>query len=467
MKICFVQCPAFGVDSPPLGISYLATFISKKKFTVKVFDFNIDLYNHVDKKYKYLWLPSNIRDWTNPDKFDQFEFITKDLLKNYSKKIISYNPSVISFSTHSTSVQFTIKLTKIVKRLKPSIKIIYGGPQCFIKEITPKDIISDYGFHQYPDFMIIGEGEETLLELLTRIKNGSKTDDVAGCISSKNIKNPRYRKSIEDLDSLPLPDFSFFDLEKYPDYKHGKLRILSSRGCVSKCVFCTDTMSWKKYRTRSAENIFKEFKLRKKQGINTLEFNDSLLNGDLKNLSKLCDLLIKNDIGMYWGGSVRVNERMNYSFLKRMKQANCSYLSYGVESASNKVLKKMNKNILSFSAMKIIVLTRLAGIKVFTNWIIGFPGETTLDFIKTLLFVTLLRPFINDVSVSTLFINPHSLMEKSPERFGIQYDKQRNWQSIDGKNNASVRLRRAKIFLLVTKLLFYPTSYRTINENKK
>ncbi|MBU1201531.1 MAG: B12-binding domain-containing radical SAM protein [Nanoarchaeota archaeon] len=462
MKICLVQCPAFGIDAPPLGVAFLATYISKNKIETKIFDFNIDLYQKVEKHHKTLWEPSNSILWSDPEKFSEFKFISSKLLDDYSAKILQFEPEMVCFSIHSTSVLFSIKLSKLIRKKDPSIKIIFGGPQCFIKNNRNRVVKTEYDIHKYADFLIIGEGEETLLEIIKRVEEKNDLKRIPGCVYECDTSYFKYRTPIMDLDNLPIIDFSFFKLEKYTDYKHHKLRILSSRGCVSKCVFCTDTMIWMKYRTRSAKNILEEFKQRKKEGVIFLEFNDSLLNGDMNNLSKLCNLLIKDNISINWGGSARIDERLSYKFLKKMRKAGCLYLNYGIESASTKILKKMNKNITTFEAIKTVILTRLAGIKVVTNWIIGFPEETRLDFLKTLFFITFLRPFISDVSVATLFINPHSLIEKQPLRFGIVYNGCANWHTIDKKNNQDIRAKRAKIFVFFTKMLFYKAPYKTI-----
>jgi len=134
------------------------------------------------------------------------------------------------------------------------------------------------------------------------------------------------------------------------------------------------------YRTRSSENILKEFKLRKKQRFKFIEFNDSTMNGDLSIMSDLCDKLIKENLNLNWGGSARINPKMGFKFLRKMKKAGCNFLNYGIEIAAPKVLKKMNKQITVKDISKTVIKTRFAGIKVYSNWIVGFPNETEEQF---------------------------------------------------------------------------------------
>lgn len=463
MRIAFVQCPAYGIDAPPVGIAYLSSYLRSKGYETKVFDFNIEQYNKEGKSG--LWEPWQINLWLDKDKIEKFPFFSETLISAWAEQVLAYDTKIICFSLQGTSTLFSIALAKKIRERDNKKIIIFGGPSSFRKH-SNQSFETDYNIHEYADALVIGEGEETLLEIIKQVEMYDKLTGANGSILIKDNKAKEFpdRESIRNLDELPIPDYSEFRLEDYRDCKKGKIRMLSSRGCPNKCVFCTDTMLWKKYRTRSAENILEEFKLRKKQGFKFIEFNDSTMNGDLETLSELCDKLIKEKSGIEWGGSARVNPMMSISFFKKMKKAGCKFINYGIESASSNVLKKMNKQITSLEASKAVIKTRLAGIKVYTNWIIGFPNESRLDFLKTLLFVILHRPFISEASVAMCFINPHSLMEKYPEQFDIVYDEKRNWHTTNMKNNLKERRQRMDAFLLLTKLLGYNIKFKIKQE---
>lgn len=454
MRIAFVQCPAYGIDAPPVGIAYLSSFLRSKGYETKVFDFNIEVYNQTDKKD--LWEPWQLNLWFDKEKVTSFPFFSEKLFLKMAKQLIDYKAEIICFSIHTTSVLFSIELAKKIRKLDGTKIIIFGGPSSF-KKYSQKCVTTDCDIHRYADALVTGEGEKTLLDLIKQIEKKGKLQGVKGTIVIKDgkIKEFPIRKVITNLDELPIPDYKEFNLGLYRDCQHGKIRILSSRGCPNKCVFCTDTMIWQKYRTRSAENILKEFRLRKQQGFKFIEFNDSTLNGNLNVLSELCNLLLKENLSINWGGSARIEPGMSFAFLRKMRKAGCTFLNYGIESASQRVLKKMNKHITVWGTSKTIIKTRLAGIKVYTNWIVGFPNESRIDFLKTLIFIIAHRPFIGDPNVASCFINPHSIIEKHPEKFNLAYDEQRNWHTNDMKNTLAERTRRFEIFLAISAMLGY------------
>jgi len=181
-------------------------------------------------------------------------------------------------------------------------------------------------------------------------------------------------------------------------------------------------------------------------------------------MSDLCDKLIKENLNLNWGGSARINPKMGFKFLRKMKKAGCNFLNYGIESAAPKVLKKMNKQITVKDISKTVIKTRFAGIKVYSNWIVGFPNETRFDFLKTLLFIIFHRIFISELSVAMCFINSHCLMERYPEKFNIIYDEKRNWHTKDMKNVLKERRKRMNTLLFLSKLLGYNIKFKIKQE---
>ena len=254
-------------------------------------------------------------------------------------------------------------------------------------------------------------------------------------------------------------------------------------------------MQWINYRMRSPQHIVDEFKyLKDRYGVETITFNDSVLNGDLKRLEKFCDLLIKENLRVQWGGYARINPHMDRALFRKLNAANCSFLEFGIESGSDEILKKMNKGVTRNDAslvlkniyrayntrVKIAEFYRtlqhaaktgrltwnfftqelkltLGGkrTKVGTNWIVGFPGESRQDFMKSLSFLFQHRFYVDTVSISMCFINPLSIMEAHPERFLLEYDKEKNWWTQDGSSTLGIRMKRMKSMLLLSRLLGY------------
>lgn len=442
-KIAFVHCPVYDVETPPLGIAYLNSYLKSKNYSTKIFDFNIELYNRaLDNTW---WERYRIDDLTKIDELKNFEFFSDHIFIRLAKKILSYRPQVVCFSVYTTSALFSIRLAKKIRELNSECTIIFGGPA-----ICPEtDRVTKFDFKKYADILIMGEGEKTLYKTIKNLKKIKKNKKPA-ILRGELIKN---------LDKLPIPNYEDFDLKAYKGYEKGLIRASSSRGCPFNCTFCFEKHYWQIYRTRNPEEVVKEFELRKKQGFKVILFSESTINGDIKKLEKFCGELKKRKIAILWGGNANIRPEMTYRFLRRMKKAGCYMLDYGAESASRKVLKLMNKKITPFDISKTVIKTRLAGIAVLTNWIIGFPNESWFDFLKTILFLIIHRPFINGISLQICPIFRNSELDKKPSRFDIEtidgnHKKNwMNWKTINKKNHLTIRKKRELIIVIISALL--------------
>jgi len=457
MKIALVQCPAFGVDRPPLALGYLAAFVRRDGFLAEVFDLNIDLYAQIKDEDNKFWEFKYVDKWINGDIFLKEELIPSDFFKHWAKKILISDPDIIGFSVHCTSLLSSINLAREIKKLNPNKKIIFGGPLYFSYNIPEyacglSQKGDDSGF-TIIDIIVVGEGEVTLVDILQRLRSGASLESCLGIVYKKDgqIINNGLRPLIDNLDMLPFPEFD--GLPEQYKYKK-RLPILGSRGCIHRCVFCDDALTWRYYRSRSAENIIEEIKLRKKQGIEFLEFNDLLINGNLKQLEKLCDLIIQEGLDIFWGGSASINKYMDLDFLKKLKKSGCVYLNYGVESASPKILSAMNKGFSIEEAKKAIENTYKAGIAVSSNWIVGFPNESYEDFKETLDFIkNNIGYFKNGVMLNSFILKSNSPIYKDKERFGIVMDDSGSWSSLKGLNTIAERKIRYDTFIeLINKL---------------
>jgi radical SAM protein with 4Fe4S-binding SPASM domain len=362
--ILLVICPMWGTNFPPLGISYLHSYLKQKGFLSSVMDINIDLF-----KAKILAL------------FD-------DKIDFYASEILAHHTKIIGFSVNAGNLLFSIELAKRIKAREQNKIIIFGGAHSkwFKYDI---DYLEQYQ-HVYPgfytglvDIFVIGEGEITLERILYSLKNNKEIDNIPGVILCKNNHYLCSQKEnfIWDLDSLPFPDFSWSDSYKYTE---NKLPILMSRGCIRKCLFCNDTFVSAKYRSRSAKSVFEEMVLRlKRNKVRNFEFCDLILNANLRELERLCDLIIKAKIHINWIGQAGIRKDFTKELLTKMKKAGCSSITYGVESFSNRTLELMNKPYKYENVQKVIKDTAKAKIPVYINIITGFPGEGEREFNET------------------------------------------------------------------------------------
>lgn len=450
MKVSLVQCPAFGIDKPPLAIAYLVAFLRKQGHMVNVFDLNADLYYKTEEENKKFWEFQHVFQWLDNDYFSGENILSEVYFKNWAEQILATNPDVIGFSVQSSSLTASINLAKEIKNITSEKTIVFGGPLNLSYSIEHAYYLlqlENDSKVRIVDIVALGEGEEILMDILERKEGKSSLEGCLGTVARENgrIINNGLRPLIENLDSITFPEFKDFP-NKYK-FKN-RLPILGSRGCVHRCVFCDDTLMWRRFRFRSAQNVVKEMKLRKREGVEFLEFNDLLINGNLKQLSELSDLLIREKLNISWGGSATVDNRMDLKFLRKLKRAGCCYLNYGIESASPKVLREMSKSFTIEEAKKEIEDTYKAGISVCTNWIVGFPTETYEDFKEMLRFIKdNIRYLKNNIMVNSFILKGNSMLYHNQEKFGIVSDSRRNWYSLGGLNTVEERKRRYDEFV--------------------
>ncbi|MFH0984783.1 MAG: radical SAM protein [Candidatus Omnitrophota bacterium] len=465
MKITLVQCPAFGIDRPPLALGYLAAFLREQGQAVRVFDFNADLYAHAEEAHKRFWEFSYVFQWMNQDYFSQQKVLSESHYAQWAEMLLRDDPDILGFSVQSSSLICSLKLAREIRKRATAPAIVFGGPLHLSYSIEHADHLlqmkDDVG-RQLVDVVVLGEGEETLLDIARRLEAKESLRGCPGTViraeDGKILRNGP-RSLIENLDILPFPDFHDFPSV----YKYDRRwPILGSRGCVNRCVFCDDALMWRRYRYRSAANIFQEMKLRKEQGAEFLEFNDLLINGNSSELLKLCNLLIGGKLGLTWGGSACVGRNLDREMLKKLKQAGCCYLNFGIESASPKILKDMNKSFTISEVQRVITEAHRAGMDVCTNWIVGFPTEREEDFQQTLQFITRFFKLLRkNLMVNSFILKDASLLARHKEKFGVVAGDGWNWVSQDGANTVEVRKRRYDEFLATIERLGDKPKHKT------
>ena len=431
--IVLVMCPAWGVLQPPVSISYLKSFLSRQGITVRCIDLSLDLYNQFpEKKFwdlnypEYFILPPLFNNKVLPT--------VTPLLDRWAQKILSARPKVIGFSLYMSNLNTSLLLATHLRVLDPGVLIVGGGAEVNrikrvavdgIKAIAPinQDIFNIF------DALIIGEGEQSLWELVSLLKRGHDYHTCDGIIYTQGgeIVANKDRGLLGDLDMLAAPDFDDFVLD---EYLTTALPLVTSRGCINRCTFCADSPLWKTYRVLSPQKVFDDIEnLIKKYGVMNFEIVDSTFNGDLRRVEEICDYIITSGINITWSAKATIREGMSYGLLKKMREAGCCSLGYGIESASSQVLKDMKKNMDIDQAKRVIKDTHRAGIQANCFFIIGYPTETEEDFQQTLDFIEENAAYINSFGqVTGCHIEEDSYLGLNVARYGIAF-KDDGWYS--------------------------------------
>ncbi len=313
------------------------------------------------------------------------------------KEIIK-NCDVVGITGMVTEFQQVLKLSTFAREANSHSKIILGGP---LATTFPRELLQ----LSPADFAVIGEGERTILELASAIKNSSNVTEIRGIgykDSGKVIIN-ECTDQIADIDTIPPPARHLLNMNHYvqnqfhdfdSNIKHSvKIKsstMITSRGCPYNCTFCYKEMWGNKWRARSPENIFEEMNnLHKTYGINGFIFNDDTFVMNPKRVFDFCDLLIAQGTKFIWLCNGRVN-LMTKELCKAMYNAGCREIAYGIESGNQQMLDALKKNITIEQIRDAVKWTKDAGIRANGYFMIGLPGETkesirqTIDFAEKL-----------------------------------------------------------------------------------
>lgn len=483
-RVCLIIAPVWDTDLPPLSVAYLAASLREEGYLTDLFDFNVRIKDRKELRRKIMEWSQYIQGYTPflsflyPEHFSMeeenvFRKELKRFLDKWTDEILERNPQVICFSVYNSSALVSLLLAKRIKEMDKNNLIVFGGPDCALWMRGNFFIRTNF-----VDIVVLGEGEKTIVDIVKSYEDEGKIKDIEGCVIKRNgkIGYCKERPLINYLDSLPFPDFDGLPIRSYGNGKKLIFPILSSRGCPINCSFCNERVYWKRYRERSPDNVLEEFKhQRRKYGVSHFRMNDSLINTNIKRLEKLCDLLIKEELEIYWGGYARA-KGMKRELLKKMKKAGCSYLLYGVDSASQTVVDDMRKKVKVEEMEKILKWTKEAGIWVHTCWIAGFPTETQKDFEKSIKFIKENAKFIDSFVVVPCRLKESIDLYNNPDEYGITTEKvdiesheheleclkylpilSENWHS--SYVTKDERWRRTKILTEVAKNLIGEKSY--------
>ena len=321
-----------------------------------------------------------------------------DYFKNYILPEI-FDFDAVGIYSMSSMIDNVLEIACMVKHKKADIKIILGGPH---PTLFPEEVLSS----KCVDFVVMGEGERTIVELLDNMSNESYYPSIEGMgfrdEEGRIIINKR-RELIDNLDILHFPDRTELDtLEGYINlagikvlFGRRALNIIASRGCSFDCAFCQPALRkihGPNARYRSVRNVIAEMEyIKKKWKIDAVWFEDDTITFKKDWIVEFCDSIMRNKIKIGWSCNSRI-DTVDEGLLKIMKKANCRQIRYGVESGSQKVLDGDFKKGTKIDRVKdIFDMTRKIGIKTYSYVMIGGRFET-LDSINET------RRFLKDIS---------------------------------------------------------------------
>ena len=326
--------------------------------------------------------------------------------EEFIEKVKSYSPDLLLMEVSTPSICHDLNLAGKIKSLFPHIKIAFCGPHI---------LMYNEGFllkNNVIDFILFGEYEYTLLELINHLEGDNRFDNIKGLIyrgTDGPVKN-QARPLLEDLNELPWPARHLFPVMKYCDEGYGLpvpiLQMWASRGCPFGCIFC----SWpqvmyggNEYRTRNPEDVIKEVKYcADKYGFKSYHFDDDTFNIGKERILKICSEIKKADLNLPWAVMARA-DTMDFETLEEMQKAGLKGIKFGVESGVQEIVNKACKSLDLKKVRNIVAHTRKLGVFVSLTFTFGLPGETKETIKKTIDFATEVNPDTLQFSIMTPF----------------------------------------------------------------
>ncbi len=339
--------------------------------------------------------------------------------KNTVPEVLKGKPELIGISIINTSQIIPgLTLANLIKKSNENIHINIGGSVFtrLINEISRnKELFSVF------DSVIVHEGETALLSLIKYLSDEIDIKDIPNLIYKKGqeIKVNEISSSGEDVNSLPTPCFDGLPLALYfsPELV---LPVLSSRGCYWKrCTFCDHGYGYSgKYRPRNVELLYHDLeKLKNKYETSFFTFQDEGISSNL--IGALSDRIIENKLDIFWLADSRFEPAFSPELSDKLSDAGCKMLYFGLESASERILRCMDKGIKKDNVLKICKYCTDAGIWAHLFLIFGFPTETHAEAQETMDFILHNKKIIRSVAFGSFQLTKHSRVYENPASFGV------------------------------------------------
>ena len=346
-----------GVRAPPLGLAWIASILEAHGHEVKILD-------------------SPTLGLT---------------LSDFIKAVRSWCPDVIGLTALTPTIKLAYRAARAVKAVDRDVKVVIGG------------VHATFMWHEVLescpaiDYVILGEGEESMLKLVEALEKSEKPSHITGLAFRNEDGTPvstGHWKPV-NLDELPPPARHLLPMDRYTffDKPARVVHVMASRGCPYGCIFCSTSYFFgRRVRFRNVNKVLDEIaECMDKYRTNVFVFTDDEFTINKRWINSFLNGLRERDLDITWTCGSRVDS-VDERLLAKMRSRGCTTIYFGVESGSQEILNKIGKRITIEQVRKAFDIVKRVGITAVATFIFGFPWETIRDMKQTLKFALKLDP---------------------------------------------------------------------------
>ena len=382
-----------GPKSEPLSLLYIATFLNDNGHKAEILDCEAEGISYED---------------------------LEQIIKNNNYDVVAVAMLTSMFSQ-------SLEVCKIAKKVNPKIKTVVGGSHASVRPMETAQ-------EQVIDIVVIGEAEVTFKELLDAFEQNIPLTNVKGICYKENgivIKNEPKPK-IQDLDFFPMPDRKLIKMNLYrPSVSYYKrlpaYTMITTRGCPYRCTFCATANTG--YRMHSTQRVVQEMKmLVEEYGAKEILIRDDTFTLSRKRTIELCDAIIKEGLNkkVIWDCITRAG-LVDLELLKKMKQAGCCGIHFGVEGGTQKLIDTIHKDATLDQIRNAFKWAREAGLETRGYFMVGLPGAQKEDDMATINFAKELDPDWAQFTVTIPY--PGTQLYKEAKEFGTLTSSEADWDN--------------------------------------
>lgn len=322
---------------PPLGLAYIAAVLEGEGVDVQILDLLVAQYS----------------------------------ARFLKQRLEEYQPHFVAATCSTLNYHIASRILRVCKNADSSLVTLIGGPHV---TFTASQVIEEA---PWIDVVVRGEGEHTLIDLFNKLATGRDLTQVPGIAYRRNgdVELTSPRPLIKELDELPFPARHLLPLSKYRALR-APCTIITSRGCPFGCIFCSaPKMFGRRVRFRNAQAVVDEIEMVNQEfGFEQINIVDDTFTVNEEHVQSICEGLMERGLNVKWSVYARV-DTVTPRLLHLMRKAGCSWVCYGIESGSQKILDTIKKKITLTQSRQAVKTAREASIDVMASFLLGLPGE--------------------------------------------------------------------------------------------